>query len=52
MAVVLFFFGLGIVSGPGFYIFQIWDDYSATIPLLIVAFFECIGVAWIYGNDK
>ena len=41
-----------MVAGNGFYVFQIFDDYCATIPLLVIALFECIGVAWVYGNHK
>lgn len=52
VAVILFLFGLCMVSGPGFYIFQMFDDYSVTIPLLVIALFQCIGVAWVYGNDR
>lgn len=52
VAVVLFLFGLAIVSGPGYYVFQMFDDYSVTIPLLVIALFQCIGVAWVYGNDR
>ena len=52
VAVFLFLFGLAMVSGPGFYIFQMFDDYSVTIPLLVIALFQCIGVAWVYGNDR
>ncbi|XP_031549325.1 sodium- and chloride-dependent GABA transporter 2-like isoform X2 [Actinia tenebrosa] len=52
IAVILFLFGISMVSGPGFYIFQIFDDYSVTIPLLVIALFQCIGVAWVYGNNR
>ncbi|KAM7440582.1 hypothetical protein ABFA07_010268 [Porites harrisoni] len=52
VAVILFLVGLCMVSGPGFYIFQMFDDYSVTIPLLVIALFQCIGVAWVYGNDR
>ena len=52
VAVILFLLGLALVCGPGFYVFQIFDDYSVTIPLLVIALFQCIGVAWVYGNDK
>ncbi|KAJ7370225.1 hypothetical protein OS493_033570 [Desmophyllum pertusum] len=43
---------LFLVSGPGFYVFQMLDDYSVTIPLLVIGLFQCIGVAWVYGNDR
>ena len=52
VAVILLLFGLSMVSGPGFYVFQMFDDYSVTIPLLVISLFQCIGVAWVYGNDR
>ena len=41
-----------MVAGNGFYIFQIFDDYAAGIALLVIALFQCIGVAWVYGNER
>jgi L-cystine uptake protein TcyP (sodium:dicarboxylate symporter family) len=41
-----------MVAANGFYIFQIFDDYAAGIALLVIALFQCIGVAWIYGNER
>ena len=52
VAFILLLFGLSMVSGPGYYVFQMFDDYSVTIPLLVIALFQCIGVAWVYGNDR
>lgn len=52
VAVILFLFGISMVSAPGFYVFQMFDDYSVTIPLLVIALFQCIGVAWVYGNNR
>lgn len=52
VAIVLLVIGLGMVAGNGFYIFQIFDDYAAGIALLVIALFQCIGVAWVYGNDR
>lgn len=52
VAIVLLIFGLGMVASNGFYVFQIFDDYAAGIPLLVIALFQCIGVAWIYGNER
>ena len=52
VAVILFLFGLSMVSAPGYYVFQMFDDYSVTIPLLVIALFQCIGVAWVYGNNR
>jgi solute carrier family 6 amino acid/orphan transporter-like 15/16/17/18/20 len=52
VVLVLFLIGLCMVAGNGFYVFQIFDDNCATIPLLVIALFECISVAWVYGNNK
>lgn len=49
---VMFLIGISFVAGNGYYVFQIFDGYAASLPLLIVAFFQCIAVAWIYGNDR
>lgn len=50
--VVMLLIGLSMVSGPGFYIFQIFDDYSVTLPLLLIAFFQVVAVSWVYGNEN
>eukprot|EP00794_Sanderia_malayensis_P007056 gene7056-7848_t len=52
VAVVMFLIGLAMVSGPGFYIFQIFDNYSVTLPLLLIAFFQVVAVSWVYGNEN
>ena len=52
LAFFMFLIGLCMVSGPGFYIFQIFDDFSVTLPLLLIAFFQVTAVSWVYGNDK
>ncbi len=41
-----------MVSSPGFYIFQIFDDYSVSLPLLIIALFQIVAISWVYGNDR
>ena len=50
--VLLFCMDLSMVSGFGYYIFQIFDDYAVTIPLLVIALFQCIAIGWVYGTDK
>lgn len=52
LAVVLFVIGIAFVAGNGYYVFQIFDGYSVSLPLLLIAFFQCIAVAWVYGNDR
>jgi SNF family Na+-dependent transporter len=51
LAAVLFLIGIAFVAGNGFYVFQIFDA-AVSLPLLIIAFFQCIAVAWVYGNDR
>ncbi|TNN57097.1 Sodium-dependent neutral amino acid transporter B(0)AT2 [Liparis tanakae] len=36
----------------GNYFVAMFDDYSATLPLLIVVVLENVAVAWVYGIDK
>ncbi|XP_030053843.1 sodium-dependent neutral amino acid transporter B(0)AT2 isoform X2 [Microcaecilia unicolor] len=47
-----FLFGLVFVQRSGNYFVTMFDDYSATLPLIIVVIFENVAVAWIYGADR
>ncbi|XP_064119568.1 sodium-dependent neutral amino acid transporter B(0)AT3-like isoform X2 [Macrobrachium nipponense] len=40
---------MAFAHGAGNYVFILFDDFSGNIPLLIVAFFECISVSYVYG---
>ncbi|KAM8927353.1 sodium-dependent neutral amino acid transporter B(0)AT2-like [Pelodytes ibericus] len=44
--------GLLFVQRSGSYFVSMFDDYSATLPLIIVVIFENIAVAWVYGADR
>lgn len=50
--VLAFSIGLLFVQRSGNYFVAMFDDYSATLPLLIVVVLENIAVAWVYGTDK
>lgn len=50
--VLAFSIGLLFVQRSGNYFVTMFDDYSATLPLLIVVILENIAVAWVYGIDK
>lgn len=50
--VLAFSIGLLFVQRSGNYFVAMFDDYSATLPLLIVVILENIAVAWVYGIDK
>lgn len=47
-----FLLGLIFVQRSGSYFVSMFDDYSATLPLLIVVAFEAFAMAWIYGADR
>uniref|UniRef100_A0AAR2LHR4 Transporter n=1 Tax=Pygocentrus nattereri TaxID=42514 RepID=A0AAR2LHR4_PYGNA len=47
-----FLIGLLFTQRSGNYFVTIFDDYSATLPLIIVVIFETVSVAWIYGADR
>uniref|UniRef100_A0A8C6KX43 Transporter n=1 Tax=Nothobranchius furzeri TaxID=105023 RepID=A0A8C6KX43_NOTFU len=47
-----FSIGLLFVQRSGNYFVAMFDDYSATLPLLIVVVLENIAIAWFYGIDK
>ncbi|XP_028813132.1 sodium-dependent neutral amino acid transporter B(0)AT2 [Denticeps clupeoides] len=44
--------GMIFVQRSGNYFVAMFDDYSATLPLLIVVILENVAVAWVYGTDK
>ncbi|XP_051581011.1 sodium-dependent neutral amino acid transporter B(0)AT2-like [Myxocyprinus asiaticus] len=50
--VLAFSIGLIFVQRSGNYFVAMFDDYSATLPLLIVVLLENIAVAWVYGTEK
>ncbi|KAM3598472.1 uncharacterized protein V6R79_018390 [Siganus canaliculatus] len=47
-----FLMGLLFTQRSGNYFVTMFDDYSATLPLVIVVIFETFSVAWVYGTDR
>ncbi|KAL5022464.1 hypothetical protein ScPMuIL_001619 [Solemya velum] len=47
---LLLSFSFAHQAGP--YIFVLFDEYSGNIPLLVIALFEVVGVAYIYGLKR
>lgn len=47
-----FLIGLLFTQRCGNYFVSMFDDYSATLPLIIVVVFETFSVAWLYGADR
>lgn len=50
--VVGFLLGLPFTQRCGNYFVLMFDDYSATLPLIIVVVFETFSVSWLYGADR
>uniref|UniRef100_A0A8C4WKI4 Transporter n=1 Tax=Gopherus evgoodei TaxID=1825980 RepID=A0A8C4WKI4_9SAUR len=47
-----FLLGLMFVQRSGSYFVSMFDDYSATLPLVAVVACEAVSVAWVYGADR
>ncbi|KAJ0060094.1 hypothetical protein NL108_003928, partial [Boleophthalmus pectinirostris] len=50
--VIGFLIGLLFTQRCGNYFVTMFDDYSATLPLIIVVVFETFSVSWLYGADR
>ena len=38
--------------GNGVYLFELFDQFVGTIPLLMTGFFEFIAVGWVFGVKR
>lgn len=47
-----FLIGLMFTQRCGNYFVTMFDDYSATLPLIMVVIFQTFSVSWIYGADR
>lgn len=50
--IIGFLIGLLFTQRCGNYFVSMFDDYSATLPLIIVVVFETFSVSWLYGADR
>ncbi|XP_062847599.1 solute carrier family 6 member 16b [Trichomycterus rosablanca] len=50
--VLAFLIGLIFTQRCGNYFVLMFDDYSATLPLIIVVVFQTVAIAWIYGAER
>jgi len=49
---ILFLIGFPMVCTNGSHFFGTWDAYCAAYTLIVLALFEVIAVAWIYGPNR
>uniref|UniRef100_A0A3Q2XR53 Si:ch211-283g2.1 n=1 Tax=Hippocampus comes TaxID=109280 RepID=A0A3Q2XR53_HIPCM len=42
--------GIPNVTRAGIYVFQLMDHYTAIVSIMFLAFFEVIGICWLYVN--
>lgn len=47
-----FIISIMFAHGAGSYIFQLMDSFAGSYSLLIIAFFECIAVSYVYGIKR
>ncbi|KAG5899379.1 hypothetical protein JTB14_036868 [Gonioctena quinquepunctata] len=52
ICVVCCLISMGFAHGAGSYVFVLFDNFCGNYPLLIIAFFECIGVSYVYGLGR
>ncbi|XP_030644355.1 inactive sodium-dependent neutral amino acid transporter B(0)AT3 [Chanos chanos] len=52
ICLVSFLFALIFTMGSGNYWLEIFNSYVGSVPLLVIAFFEIIGVVYFYGMNR
>jgi SNF family Na+-dependent transporter len=52
IVLVLFFMSTIFCFGWGMYMQNFLDQFLANWSLLIIGFFECVAIAWVYGLAK
>ena len=49
LCTICFVLSMSFAQGAGNYIFTLFDNFSGTIPLLVIALCEVLAVAYCYG---
>ncbi|XP_076325123.1 sodium-dependent neutral amino acid transporter B(0)AT1-like [Tachypleus tridentatus] len=52
ICLISFVLSMIFAHSAGNYVFTLYDDFSGNFPLLIIAFFECIGISYVYGLKR
>lgn len=52
LCICFFFVSIPFILGNGIYLFQLFDQFAGSIPLLLIGFFEFIAVGWVCGVNR
>ena len=52
LCATFFVLSIQFAFGNGLYIFQLIDQFSGSLTIFLLAFFELIGISWFYGVNK
>ena len=52
ICLILCLMSMMFAHNAGNYVFTIYDNFCGSIPLLVIALFECIGVSYFYGLQR
>ncbi|KAI8499889.1 neurotransmitter:sodium symporter [Branchiostoma belcheri] len=52
VSVAMYFLGLTCVTNAGMYWLNLMDWYSAGFSLMVLAFFMCVAISWVYGFQR
>lgn len=51
-AIISYLIGLSMVTNGGMYVFQLFDYYSGSRIILLIALAECLVICYVYGINK
>ena len=49
---IMFLASLSLTTTGGAYVLTLFDDYSQHWNIMFIAFFECVSVAYVYGEEQ
>uniref|UniRef100_A0A914BVQ2 Uncharacterized protein n=1 Tax=Acrobeloides nanus TaxID=290746 RepID=A0A914BVQ2_9BILA len=52
LVLIFYILGVPLCTASGMYWIVLLETFAATWPLIIIAFFECMVISWVYGADN